>query len=166
MINGRVYTIFLQLRGRAQVESLGMSSFKSRPLKVGRAWKRAHRDDRAISGVSFPSWTTHTHTYTVRCTHVHKHTHAHTPLCTTKFKHTHPCMHIYTGDHPSIAGTSGIAVTCFEEAGFISLVRRWEPEDDQVQIRSDWTVSRPSLLICLTAMKWPIYHNINTTMDF
>lgn len=72
MINGTVYTIFLQLRGRALVESLGMSSFKSPPLKVGRAWKRAHRDDRAISGVSFPFWTAHQHT------HLHGEVHAHT----------------------------------------------------------------------------------------
>lgn len=33
MINGMVYTIFLQRRGRARLERLGMSSFKSLPAQ-------------------------------------------------------------------------------------------------------------------------------------
>lgn len=33
MINGMVYTIFLKRRGRARLESLGMSSFKSLPAQ-------------------------------------------------------------------------------------------------------------------------------------
>ena len=134
MINGGVYTIFHQLWGRARVESLCMSSFKRPPLKVSRAWKKAHRDDRAISGVSFPPWPTHTHTHTTM--------HICTYTCTANYKHT-SLYNIYTRDHPSIAGTSGIAVTCFQEAELISLVRCWVPENDRVQVGSGWVVCRP-----------------------
>lgn len=148
---------FSNFRGRPRAASLGMSSFKSPPLKVARAWKRAHRDDRAISGVSFPFWTTHTHTYAVKCMHIHKHIHVHMHSI-----NTHSCTHAFTpGTTPALQGTTGIPVTCFEEAELISLVRRWEPEDDGVRAPSDWAVSRPSCSFTLPL--WNAPYNINTT---
>lgn len=99
---------------------------------------------------------THTHMLAVRCMHVNTHTHTHAHM----HAHTRPCtQQTFTpGTTPAMRGTSGIPVTCFEEAELICLVRRWEPEDDRVQVRWDWAASRPSCSFTL----WNTTYNRNT----
>lgn len=88
-----------------------------------------------------------------RCMHINTHTQAH------MHAHTRPCTQTFTpGTTPAMRGTSGIPATCFEEAELIWLVRRWEPEDDRVQVRWDWAASRPSCSFTL----WNATYNRNT----